>query len=92
MGVNPNHFKEVHTNGHLAIIIPVEDYLTIIGKNVFIYDPPVKIAAHDPTVANSTAVVRVVKEAEWKRKLNALKKFNEYCAGAKDLIIYGVGE
>ena len=92
MGVNPNHFKEVHTNGHLAIIIPVEEYLTIIGKNVCIYDPPVNINAYNPTAANATAVVRVVKEAEWKRKLTALKNFNGSCAGLKDLIIYGVGE
>ena len=37
-------------------------------------------------------MVQAVKEAEWKRKRIALKTFKSACAGAKDLIIYGVGE
>ena len=48
--------------------------------------------AYNPTAANATAAVRSVKEAEWKRKLNALNTFNGACAGAKDLLIFRVQE
>ena len=56
------------------------------------YDPPVDINYYNPTAANATSAVQAVEEAEWKRKLTALEKFNDACAGAKDLIIYRVGE
>ena len=56
------------------------------------YNPPVDINAYNPNIANATSAVLAVKEAEWKRKLTALETFNGSCIGAKDLIIYGVGE
>ena len=87
MGVNTNQFKEGRTNGHLDVIIPVEDYCTIIGNNMCTYNPPVDIYAYDPAANNSTAAVLAVKEAEWKRKLTALEKFNGACVGAKEIII-----
>ena len=64
MGVKYDHFKEGHTNGNLAVIIPLEEYRTIIDKNEWMYDPPVDINAYNPTTANATSVVRAVKEAE----------------------------
>ena len=33
--------KEERKNGHLTVIIPVEEYHTIIGDNVWMYDTPV---------------------------------------------------
>ena len=56
------------------------------------YDPTVNINAYYPTADNATSAVRAIKEAQWKRKLNALETFNGACAGAKDLILYRVGE
>ena len=79
--------KEERKNGHLTVIIPVEEYHTIIGNNAWMYDTPVDIDACNPTTANATSAVQVVKEAEWKDKITALKTFNGVCAGAKDLII-----
>ena len=42
VGVKYDHSKEGRTNGHLTVIISVEEYHTIIGDNVCMYDPPVK--------------------------------------------------
>ena len=92
VGVKSDHLKERHTNGHLAVIIPVEYYCAVIGNNSWIYNPPIDINAYNPTASNVTASAQAVKEAEWKRKPTALKTFNGACARAKDLIIYGVGE
>ena len=72
VGVKSGHFKEECTNGHLAGIIPVEDYCTIIGNNTRIYDAPVNINTYNPTAYNATAAVQAVKEAEWKRNVTAL--------------------
>ena len=66
----------------------MEDYFTTIGNNDWVYDPPADINYYNPTTSNATAVVREVKEAEWKRKLNALETSNSACARTKDLIIY----
>ena len=91
-GVKYDHFKGGRTNRHLAVIIPVEGYHTIIGKNAWKYNLPADIDAYNTTTDNATASKRAIKEAEWKRKLIALRKFNSACSGAEDLIIYGVGE
>ena len=40
VGVKSGHFKEGRTNGHLAVIIPVEKPFSIIGNNECMYDPP----------------------------------------------------
>ena len=88
MGVNSDHFKEGRTNGHLAIVIHVEEYHIIIVKNACKYNPPVEIDAYYSTAANEIAAVRAVKEAEWKRKLTSIETFNGACAGVNDLIIY----
>ena len=92
VGLNSDHFKEGHTNGNLDVIIPVEEYCTIIGDNAWMCNPPININAYDPTAANATEAVRAVKEAEWKRKLTVLETFNGACSEAKDIIIYGVVE
>ena len=70
----------------------MEEYCAITDSNEWMYNPPVNINAYNPTTTNTTSAVRVVKEADWKRKIIALEIFNGVCAGAKDLIIYGVGE
>ena len=75
-----------------GLCIHVKEYCTIIGNNTWTHNPPIYINSYDTTSANATEAVRVVKEAEWKRKLTALKTFNGACEGAKELIIYGVGE
>ena len=90
--VKSDHFKEVRINGHLSVIIPVEEYRTIIGDNAWTYNPPVDIDAYNPTSYNAIAAVRAVKGEERKRKLASLETFNGTFEGAKDLIIYGVGE
>ena len=92
MGVKYYHFNEGRTNGHPNIIIPMEEYCTIIGDNAWTYNPTVDINAYNPTAENEISVVRAVKEAEWKRKTTSLETFNSACAGAKYLIIYGVRE
>ena len=56
------------------------------------YNPPVDINAYNLTISNATIVVLAFKEVEWIRKLTALETFNGSCVGAKDLIIYRVGE
>ena len=91
MGLKSNHFKEGCTNGHPAVIIPVKEYLTIIGNYTCMYDPPVDINTYNPTTGNVTSAVRAVKEAEWKRKITALKTFDGACAGSMDLIVYRLG-
>ena len=80
MGVKSNHFKKGRTNGHLSVIIPVEEYHTIIGDNAWAYDPPVNINAYDLNAADVTSVVQAVKEAEWKRKLISFETLNSACA------------
>ena len=70
----------------------MEENRIITGDNAWMYNPPVNINAYDPTSDNATAAVRAVREAEWKSKITALGMFNRMCAGAKDLIIYGIGE
>ena len=92
VGVKSNHFNEGRTNRHLAVIIPMEEYCTIIDDKVWTYNPPIDIGAYDPTTSNAIAAVREVKEEEWKRKFTALETFNGACIGVKDLIIHGVGE
>ena len=92
MGVKSDHFKEGRTNGNLYVIIPVEEYCTIIGDDVWMYDPPFDLNTYYPTAANATEAVQADKEAEWNRKITALETFNIACVGAKDLVIYGVGE
>ena len=57
VGVKSDHFKDRRTNGNLAIIIPVEEYCTIIGDNTWMCDPPVDINAYNPTADNATAEV-----------------------------------
>ena len=88
MGVKSGHFKEGRTNGHLAVIIPVEEYCTIIGDNTWMYDPPDNINAYNHTTSNATAAVLAVKEAELNRKLTSPEILNGACKGANDLIIY----
>ena len=92
MGIKSYHFKEGRTNVQITVIIPVEEYCTIMGDNTWMYNPPVNIDTYNPTSANATSAQRAVEEAEWKRKITALETFNGACEGAKDLIIYGVGE
>ena len=92
VGVKSDHFKERCTNGNLTVTIPMEEYHTIIGDDVWMYDPPVNINTYDPTPANATSAVWAVREAEWKKKLTDLETFNGACTGEKELIIYGVGE
>ena len=91
-GVKYDHFKGGRTNRHLAVIIPMEEYCTIIDDKVWTYNPPIDIGAYDPTTSNAIAAVRAVKGEERKRKLASLETFNGTFEGAKDLIIYGVGE
>ena len=57
VGVKYDHFKEGHTNGHISVIIPVEEYRNIIGDNKWMYDPPVNINAYNPTAVNTTSAV-----------------------------------
>ena len=64
VGINYYHYKEGPTKGHLAVIIPVEEYRTIISENAWMYDPPVDIKTYNPTAANVTSAVREVKETE----------------------------
>ena len=54
MGVKSYHFEEGRTNGQLAVIIPKEEYHTIIGNNMWTYNPPVNIDAYNPTTENAT--------------------------------------
>ena len=63
MGVKSDQFEEGRTNEHLAVIIPVEEYHTIIRNNAWTYNPSVNIEAYDPTTANATVAVLSVKEA-----------------------------
>ena len=63
VGVKSDHFKEGRTNGHIAIIIHVEEYCTIIGNNAWTYNPPIGIDDYNPTVSNTTAAVCSVEEA-----------------------------
>ena len=88
--IKSNHFKEGHTNGKLAVIVPVERYRSIIGDNAWMYNPPANINNYNTTAAIERSVVRAFKDKEWRRKLTAFKIFNEACAGANDLIIYRV--
>ena len=64
VSIKSYHFKEGRTNRHLSVIIPMEEYCTIIGNNTWMYDPPVDINAYNPTTNNATAAVQVIKEAE----------------------------
>ena len=57
MGVKSDHFKGGCTNGHLAVIIPVEEYRTITGDNAWMYDTPFDINAYNPTAANAPAAL-----------------------------------
>ena len=57
VGVNSDLFKEGRTNDHLNVIIPEEEYRTIIGDNTWMYNPPVDINAYDTTAANATSAV-----------------------------------
>ena len=43
VGVKCDHFREVRTNRHLAVIFPAEEYCTSIGNNAWMYDPPVNL-------------------------------------------------
>ena len=63
-GVKHNHCKEGCINGHLAVIIPKEEYCTIIGNNAWTYNPPANIDAYNFTALNATTSVQAVKEAE----------------------------
>ena len=90
VGVKSDHFEAGRTNGHLTVIITVEEYPTIVSENALTYNPPINIDVYSPTVSNATAALQAVKEAEWNRNLIALETFNGACSGAKVLIIYGV--
>ena len=57
MSLKFNHFKERHTNGHIAVIITVEEYRTIICDNAWMYDPSVDVNAYDPIASNATSAV-----------------------------------
>ena len=57
VGVNSDHFEERHTNGHLVVIIPVEQYCTIIGANMCMYNPNRDTDAYNPTAANAPAAL-----------------------------------
>ena len=43
--VKSDHLKEGRTNGHITVIIPVEDYRTIISNITWVYNQPVGISA-----------------------------------------------
>ena len=90
--VKSYHFKEGRVNGHLAAIIPQDEYRTIIDNEEWVYAVPEELDEYDEDAITATVAQRAVLEAKHRRKNDSLITFGGVCEGTKDLIIYAVGE
>ena len=91
--VKSNHYTGGRTNGHLAAILSKVDYRTVLNDNTWDQEPPVEQAAYDPTAAiNNNAAARAQQEALWRRKDDDLDTDTGVQEGAKELIMYAVGD
>ena len=90
--VKSYHFDSGIDNGHLAVIIPQADYRIIIEDDGWEYEPPEELEEYDAAAVTATVAQRAVIEAQHKRKYESLLTFTGVSVGAKELIIYAVGE
>ena len=90
--VKSYHFEGGIDNGHLAAIIPQADYRIIIEDEDWEYEPPEELDEYDEDAVTATVAQRAVIEAQHRRKYESLLTFCGVSVGAKELIIYAVGE
>ena len=90
--VKSYHFDSGIDNGHLAVIIPQADYRIIIEDDGWEYEPPEELEEYDAAAVTATVAQRAVIKAQHKRKYESLLTFTGVSVGAKELIIYAVGE
>ena len=73
-------------------IIPQADYRIIIEDEEWEYEPPEELGEYDEDAVNATVAQQAVIEAQHRRKYESLLTFCGVSVGAKELIIYAVGE
>ena len=86
------HYKGGRMNGHLAVIIPQDEYRTIIEDEEWEYEEPAELEAYDENAITATVAQRAVLEARHRRKMGSLVTHEGVKQGLIDLIIYAVGE
>ena len=87
------HFEQGQDYGHLPVIIPEEEYRTLIGDPAWTYTVPVANAEeYNPAAVTCAANRRGQNEAAWTRQANNHLDFIGVCDGARQLIMYGAGE